>query len=462
MSTRNVQNSTTAAPDRHRRTAPSMSDIPAIPDHPVIQTARFLSRPDVFLERGWHRYGDMFRARILGFGTGRHVVLSHPRHVEQIYKSSPQALRLGEIAKKPVIPIAGPNSLLALDQPEHLRHRKLLLPPFHGQRMLAYADIVGEATRRSIAGWPIGTPFALRPHMAEITLEVIMRAVFGLDPGPRYRELHDQLLRMIDASLPLTLALVFPVLRRDFGPVRAWSTMQRAKARVDAMLYEEIADRRRPGATEGRADILSMLVDARDADGDALTDEEIHDELVTMLLAGHETTASALGWAFDLLLHHPRALERLREELHAGDDRYLDAVVTETLRVRPVVATSQRVLTEAQEFDGIRIDAGVTVLCSIWAIHRRPEIYDDPVAFQPERFLDGRPPTYEWVPFGGGVRRCIGANFAPMEMREVIRHVILAAELSAADPELEKPYNRVVLMAPRNGTVAVCHGGGPR
>lgn len=429
--------------------------IPAVRAPGWIQTAQFLVRPDRFLESNWERHGDVFAARIHGFGTGRHVVLAHHDLVEQVYKGSPRALRLGEVAKKPVTPIAGPHSLLALDQPEHLRHRKLLLPPFHGQRMLAYAGIMEEATQRSLDEWPIGTPFSLRPRMADITLEVVMRAVFGVERGDRYDELAQGLLRMIENKLPVSLGLVFPVLRRDLGPIRAWSDMTRAKARVEALLYAEIADRRRPGATEGREDILSMLVDARDADGQGMADEEIHDELITMLLAGHETTASALAWTFDLLLHHPEVLQRLRTELQAGQEDYLDAVVSESLRLRPVVATSQRVVSEPIEIGGREMQPGTTILCAIWLIHRRADLYPEPLAFRPARFLGQRPPTYEWIPFGGGVRRCIGANFAPMEMRTVLRHIVLNAELDPASPKFEEPHNRVVLLAPRNGTMAV-------
>lgn len=429
--------------------------IPAVRAPGWMQTAQFLARPDRFLESNWERHGDVFTARIHGFGTGRHLVLAHHDLVEQVYKGSPKALRLGEVARKPVTPIAGPHSLLALDQPEHLRHRKLLLPPFHGQRMLAYAGIMEEATQRSLERWPIDTPFPLRPRMADITLEVVMRAVFGVERGERYDELTDVLLRMIENKLPVSLALVFPPLRRDLGPIHAWSDMTRAKARAGELLYAEITERRRPGATEGREDILSMLVDARDADGQGMSDDEIHDELITMLLAGHETTASALAWTFDLLLHHPEVLRRLRIELQAGQEDYLDAVVSESLRLRPVVATSQRVVSEPIEIGGHEVELGTTILCAIWLIHRRADLYPEPLSFRPERFLGQRPPTYEWIPFGGGVRRCIGANFAPMEMRTVLRHIILNAELDPASPDLERPHNRVVLLAPRNGTMAI-------
>lgn len=420
-----------------------------------IQTAQFLARPDLFLERNHRRYGDVFGVRIKGFGTGKHVVISDPKLIEQVFRGSPRALRLGEVAKRPVIPLAGPNSLLAIDAPVHLAHRKILNPPFHGKRMLAYEGIMAEAADRSLAQWPLNQPFPLRPRFADITMEVIMRAVFGLDRGSRHDELSETLLKMISSNIPLSLALTFPRLRRDFGPVRAWSDMLRAKARADALIYDEIATRRRAEDLAEREDILSMLLAARYEDGEPMSDEEIHDELVTMLLAGHETTASALAWAFDLLLHHPAALARLREELAAGEEAYLDAVVNESLRVRPVVATSQRVVSEPIEIDGYAFSPGMTILSAIWLVHRRPDLYPEPLAFRPERFLGVRPATYEWIPFGGGVRRCIGANFAPMEMKVVIKRIVTQSELTPARSELERPRNRVVLLAPRHGTMAI-------
>jgi cytochrome P450 len=231
--------------------------------------------------------------------------------------------------------------------------------------------------------------------------------------------------------------------------------MLSARARTDLLIYDEIANRRRAEDLGEREDILSMLLAARYDDGTAMSDEEIHDELITMLLAGHDTTATALAWTFDLLLHHPSVLGRLREELAAGEDGYLDAVISESLRVRPVVATSQRVVSETLELDGYRFAAGTTLLSAIWLVHRRADLYPDPLQFRPERFLDVRPPTYEWIPFGGGVRRCIGANFARMEMKVVVKRVIAQAELVPARSELERPRNRVVLLAPRHGTKVI-------
>ncbi|UTI66737.1 cytochrome P450 [Paraconexibacter antarcticus] len=421
----------------------------------ALQAAEFLARPGVFLERNWHQYGDVFSLRIKGFGTGRHVVLADPAMIEQVFKGSPTDLRLGEVADKFLTPITGPSSLLVLDGDEHLAHRRLILPPFHGERMLAYAGIMAEATDRSIERWPLDEPFALRPRMADITMEVVMRTVFGVEQGHRYQELSAALLTLLgNTNVANVLSLAFPRLRRDFGPIRTWSNFQRDKARVDTLLNAEIA-RRRQSDLDDREDILSMLLLANRRDGAKLSDDELHDELITMLLAGHETTASALAWTFDLLLHHPEVLATLQDSLRRGDDSYLEATVQEALRLRPVVATSQRILHAPMAVGDHELPSGITILAGIWLVHRRPDIYPDPLAFRPERFLNKRPGTYTWIPFGGGVRRCIGANFAPMEMKVVLRQVLTQVNLTAASPKLERPVNRVVLLAPRHGTMAI-------
>lgn len=431
----------------------SSSAIPRCRAPGWVQTAQFMARPDIFLERNWRRYGDVFGARIYSWGTGNQVVIADPQLIKQVYRGSPSFLRLGEVAGKPVRVIVGPNSLLALDGPEHLRHRKLMMPPLHGERLRQYHDIIVDATDRSLEGWPVGRPFPLRPRMADITLEVIMRAIFGVERGRRYDELHGAVLQVIENNLPVNLAIAFPALRRNFGPVRAWSTFRDAKARVAALLYDEIATRRRANDLDQRSDILSMLLLARYTDGTPMTDEELHDELLTLLLAGHETTSTALAWTFDLLLHNPATLRRLTDEFSAGDERYLVAVVREALRVRPVVATSQRVLREPMKLGGYALDSGVTLLLAIWLVHRRPELYPDPEAFRPERFLEQEPGTYEWIPFGGGVRRCIGDSLAQMEMQVILKRILTQVKLEPANPDLERPRNRFVLLAPKQGTM---------
>lgn len=445
MSTATAPHSSSVAQIARR----NASSIPGPSAPSWVQTAQFAARPDRFLEREWRRHGDTFRARIRGFGTGRNIFLADPEMIEQVFKGSATALRLGEIAGIPVVPVAGRSSLLALDGDEHLRHRKMVLPPFHGERMRKYTSVTAEAAERSLATWPTDQPFALRPKMADITMEVIMRAVFGVERGERQDRLSRAALSLLEIDLAGTLALTFPRLRRDFGPVRAWSRLQEHKTTADAVIYEEIAARRTATDLAEREDILSMLLQTE------MTDDEVHDELITMLIAGHETTATALSWAFDLLLHHPDVLARLQREIAAGDEDYLHAVVHEVLRLRPVVATAQRVVREPVRVGPYEIEDGTTLFCAIWLVHRRADLYPEPLAFRPERFLDRRPGTYEWIPFGGGVRRCIGANFAPMEMRTVLKHILTHATLEPASPKLEEPRNKVVLLAPRNGTVVI-------
>lgn len=430
----------------------SVDEIPGPPRASSwLQTAQFTWRPDRFMERNWARYGDIFRARIRGWGTGDDVFVAHPELVEQMFRARPTAMRLGEIAGIAVTPIAGPDSILSLDAPKHLEHRKVMNPPFHGERMRRYHDVIVEAADRSIASWPVGTPFALHPHFTAMTMDVIMSAVFGIGQGSRHDELSEIAARLVaPPSLAAKLALSFPAMRRDLGPSRHWSTFEEDKARADALIYDEIATRRRAGDLADRNDIMSQLLLT------SFSDQEIHDELITLIIAGHETTGTALAWTFDLLLHHPAVMARLRDELANGDEEYLEAVVHEALRLRPVVSTAQRVVREPVQIGDYEIPPGITMFAAIWVVNRRPDVYGpDPLAFRPERFLGKRPGTYTWIPFGGGVRRCLGSNFAPTEMKIVIKQVLAATDLAPARPELEEPVNRVVLLAPKHGTMAI-------
>lgn len=403
------------------------------------------------MERNWRRYGDIFRARILTWGTGRAVFIADPSMVEQMFRASPHALHLGEIAGTAVTPIAGPDSILSLDAPKHLEHRKVVNPPFHGARMQRYVDIMAEAADRSIASWPVGTPFALHERFTDMSMDVIMSAVFGIERGDRHTRMSRAAGDLIDpGSLLGRLALNMPRLRRDFGPFDHWSTFQAHKALADELIYAEMALRRRAQDLAEREDILSLLLQT------PFSDSEVHDELITLIIAGHETTGTALAWTFDLLLHHPRVMQRLREELAAGGEEYLEAVVQEALRLRPVVATAQRVVKQQIALGEYLIEPGTTLFAANWLVHRRDDLYGpDPYAFRPERFLGVRPGTYEWIPFGGGVRRCLGANFAPTEMKVIIRQVVAQTQLEPASPKLERPLNRVVLLAPKNGTMAI-------
>ncbi len=324
----------------------------------------------------------------------------------------------------------GAHSLLTLDGEEHMRQRKLLLPPFHGERVRGYAELVAEIAGREVESWPLGRPFALRESMQRITLEVILRAVFGVREEERLRRFRALLPPLGEVS---TLLLFSPWMQRDLGPRSPWGRFLRDRAAVDALIYEEIALRREAADLSQSDDVLSLLLQARDEDGRAMSDVELRDELMTLLTAGHETTATGLSWAFERLVRTPDVMARTVECLSEDDgDAYLEAVVKETLRIRPVIVDVARKVSVDWEVEGYDVPAGTLVMPAIAAIHRRPDLWERPLELRPERFLSGEVEPYSWIPFGGGVRRCIGAAFALMEMRVVLRAVLERMEVRRA------------------------------
>jgi cytochrome P450 len=329
-----------------------------------------------------------------------------------------------------------------------------MLPPFHGERMRAYEGTIAAVAATEVEGWPRGDAFELRERMQAITLEVILAAVFGVAEGERHDRLRDLLGRVLEQTRrPLASALA--VLTRPLGRFGPYAPFQRLLDETDAVLATEIADRRRDPRLGEREDILSMLVAARFADGSAMDDRDIRDQLMTLLLAGHETTATALAWAFDLLLRHPPALERLRTEVDAGEQDYLRAVIAESLRLRPVIPLAGRRLRGELQVDGFTLPAGTDVTPAIWLTHTREDLYPAPLEFRPERFLDSAPETYAWIPFGGGVRRCLGASFAEFEMRIVLRETLRRCELRGARRRPEGIARRNITFSPRHGTPVV-------
>jgi cytochrome P450 len=424
--------------------------VPEVPLSKPVQTARFVFRPIPFLERWRAELGETYRANL--FGPGDVVFLSDPESIKKLFTAD----RVNTIAPGRNIilaPLLGKGSLLLQEGEEHLRRRKLMLPPFHGERMRGYETVIAEATDRAIAGWPMGTEFSLHPSMQAITLDVILTAVFGVEDAERRDALRDALVEILGASAsPAAVGFATPGVRK-LPPFRSIATAIR---RADELLYAEIAEHRRHPDLAERDDILSMLLTARFEDGSEMSDTELRDQLMTLLLAGHETTATGLAWTFDLLVHHPAALTRLEVELAAGEHEYLDAVVEESLRVRPVVPFTGRLLKQDSELGGYHFPAGTTILVGIYLAHSRDDVYPDPHAFRPERMLEeGAPETYSWIPFGGGTRRCIGAAFAQMEMRIAIETILRSVRLEAASPELEKPVRRNVTLSPANGTRVV-------
>jgi cytochrome P450 len=419
-----------------------------------MMTAGFMLTPTRFLDSCKRRCGDYFTLRPAA--DRLLVVTADPDAVEQIFKGDPNLLYAGE-GNVPLAPMLGPGSTLLLDGPEHMRHRRLLLPPFHGERMRKYGDAMREAAEREIARWPRDRPFAVLPSMQAITLEVIMRAVFGFDDPERRERIGAPLRGLLDtvASRPRVLALALTANR--YGPRSPWGRFLAVRERADALLYEAIAERRRDPAAADGEDILSLLLAARDEEGRPLTDEELRDELMTLLVAGHETTATALAWTLERLTRTPEVLAKLVAEHEQGGEEYLDATIKETLRLRPVVPAVARRLQAPMRIGSWDLPAGVTVGPSIYLMHRREDIYPDPLAYRPERFLDDPPGTYEWIPFGGGVRRCLGASFATFEMKAVLRAALDSVRLrDAAGARPEGVTRRAITFAPtRGGRIAV-------
>ena len=395
------------------------------------------------------RYGDLFTVRLLAFGVG--VYVSDPDEIRALFTGDQSDLRAGE-ANSPLSPVLGERSVLILDGPEHLRHRRLLLPSFGGAAMPGFREVIREVAEAEVARWRVGERFVARERMRALTFEVIVRAVFGVTEPARIERLRGRLVALLDMA---PLFLMPEVLRRDLGGWSPWGRFQRRLRAADALLYEEIARRRADPDLDERADVLSLLLRARDEAGEPMTDRELRDELMTMLLAGHETTATALAFAFDLLPRHPDVLARLRDELAGGDEAYLEAIVTETLRLRPVIDSSERTLTRPRTIGGFELPAGIRVYPAIALVQRRPDLYPQPEAFRPERFLDGRVEAYAWLPFGGGIRRCIGAGLAAAEMAEVIRTVVTRVELRPTRAEPDRVVLRGITLAPQHGTPVV-------
>jgi cytochrome P450 len=428
---------------------------PGPAEPPVVQTMRWLLRPISFLESCRRRYGDAFSVTFLGFETPL-VMLAGPEAIRALYGNAAHGLPAGRTLA--LLPILGPRSLLLLEGRDHLARRRVMLPPFHGERMRAYEAIVREVVARDVATWPEGKPFAVHAHMQRVTLEVILRAVFGVTDAERGARLADRLGRLLADTASAGLQFGVLLARRLGGP-DPLARIQAQRREIDAMLDVEIAERR----ADPREDILSLLVAARFEGGEPMDDAEIRDQLMTLLLAGHETTATGLAWTFDLLVRHPAVLERLVAAVDAGDQAYVRAVVTESLRLRPVVPLAGRRLAAPLQVDGHELPAGTDVTPAIWLAHTRADRYPEPYAFRPERFLDGAPSTYAWVPFGGGVRRCVGAAFAEMEMRIALEEILRRRTVRAASGRAERVARRNVTFSPAGGTrvIAVTRGRTP-
>lgn len=418
---------------------------PALPA--LVQTALWFARPVGFLEWCGRRYGDVFTLRLApGPPT---VMVSEPRLVERVLALPADTASTGE-ENAVLAPLLGDRSVLMLDGPEHLRQRRLLLPWFHGERMRRHGGAIAAVVRAEVARWPAGRPFPLLPRMRDVAFEVILRVVFGLEESERLDELRRSLRRLLAMG---GTWMAVPALRRDAGPLRPWGRFVELKARVDALLVEEVRRRRAAGPAGAAGDgAIDQLLDGMD-------DAELVDALMTLLVAGHETTATSLAWCFELLLRRPDLVARLREELAAGSGALLDAVVRETLRLRPAFRYTSRRLRRPLELGGHTIPAGVAAGACIYLAHRRSDRYDDPGAFRPERFLAAAPVAGAWAPFGGGVRRCVGASFAAYEMAVIVRTVLETARLRPASARPERIGVRAIMLVPARGARVVLERG---
>jgi cytochrome P450 len=411
------------------------------------------TRPLAYTERLRARYGKRFTTRFPG--SPPFVVMSDPDEIKEVFMAPPDVLHPGE-GSRVLEPLVGKNSVILLDEGPHMEQRKLVLPAFHGEKMARLSGLMAEVAEREVRSWPNGGSIPLQPRMQRLTLEIILRAVFGLDPGPRLEALRERLGavlafgdRPISLMPPAPEGLVTRILE-SVGPFAEFSRLQRE---TDALLFEQIDERR--NENEQRDDVLAMLLEARHEDDSPMSDQELRDELMTLLVAGHETTASSLGWAFERLTREPRIRSRLVDELDSNGDAYLVATIQETLRCRPVLPNVEPRLVKAPfEVGGWRYPPGVCLVPNSYLVHHDPEIYPDPYEFRPERFLDEPPGTYTWIPFGGGRRRCIGASFAMLEMQIVIRTVLTHRELRPAKDGTEHASRRNITVRPGEGALA--------
>jgi cytochrome P450 len=430
-----------------------MLRLPPGPRQPAaIQTLGWWSRPQSFMERCRARYGKRFTIRLLS--TPPFVMLSDPGDVKELFTAPPDVLHPGEGARI-LEPVVGKNSVILLDEDPHLSQRRLMLPAFHGEKMERLTGVMREVAEREAASWPRDEPVALHPRLQALTMEVILRAVFGLDEGARLTGLRERLTEIL--ALGSGPSGMFPFLQVNLGRLTPWARFVRLRDEADQLIFELI-DERRQDASE-RDDILSMLLAARHEDGSPMSPQELRDELMTLLVAGHETTASELAWAFERLAREPAVVARLVDELDRGDgDAYLTATVQETLRRRPVLPNAApRLVKKPVEIGGWTYPAGVCVVANSYLIQHDPEIYPDPYAFRPERFLDEAPGTYTWTPFGGGRRRCLGASFAMLEMKLVLASVLAECEVRPGAERLELSRRRSITLSPRRGATTVLH-----
>lgn len=420
----------------------------------VAQSLNWMFRPIRFLERCREQLGPIFSIRLNG--ATNLVVVADPRGAREVLEGHPEIFHSGA-ANQLFRPVVGSNSLLLLDGAEHMAHRRILLPSFRGGHVRQFTEMIESVTHQRVAAWPRGEPFALAPEMEAITFETIMSIVFGPKHDPRHERLGELVPKMMDrADTPFTLV---PAMRRQMMGMSPFARLMKVVNEVDALLYEMIAERCADPAVWAGDDVLSALIQATHEDGTPLVDREVRDEILTMLMAGYETTTSALTWSFERLVRSPAALDRLIGEIERGEEDYLEAVVKETLRQRPVVPLAARKLQAPVTLHGYTIPKGTVLMASIYLVHQDPVVYPEPDEFRPERFLGGGPTAGAWIPFGGGVRRCLGASLAQLEMKIVLQTVLSEVALRAPDGKPEPIARRRFTFVPKHQGMVIA---GPR
>ena len=436
--------------------------------HPWVQTFQWLTNPLEYMETCAKNYGDIFTLRI-GPVFAPQVFISNPKAIGQIFSTDPKQLDSGEAAgiKSPLL---GQQSMLALSGKPHQRQRKLLTPPLHGERMLAYSQAIADITEQVTSQWQVGEPFKVLPSMQAISFQVILSAVFGLESGLRYEKLKALLLAILNPQQPffLAMAIVFPSLQTDLGAWSPWGKFLRLKEQMDELIYAEIQERKEQ-PDPSRSDILSLMMAARDEEGQPMTDVELRDELITLLVAGHETTATSLAWALYWIHHLPLVREKLLQELDSLGEKpdpniifrlpYLNAVCSETLRLYPVAMLAlNRVVKSPLEIMDYQLQPGTLIIPCIYLTHHREDLYPDSKQFKPERFLERQFTSSEYLPFGGGNRRCIGMAFALLEMKLVLATVLSNWQMALADTKAVQPTRKGALLGPSGGVPMVVTG----
>ena len=439
---------------------------------PLIQTLEWMAHPLEYMEACAQRYGDIFTLRLGPVFTPQ-IFVSNPQAIQQIFTTDPKQLDSGEAAgiKSPLL---GQQSLLALDGKPHQRQRKLLTPPLHGERMQAYGQLICDITKQVTNQWLFDEPFSVLSSMQVISFQVILKAVFGLDEGPRSEKLKEMLIAILNPKKPLlrVLMLLFPFLRRDLGSWSPWGNFMRKRHQIDELIYAEIRERKEQ-PDPSRSDILSLMMSAHDEQGQPMTDVELRDELMTLLVAGHETTATSLSWALYWIHHVPQVREKLLQELDTLGENpdpntifrlpYLNAVCSETLRLYPVATLAlNRVVKSPLKIMNYQLEPGILLTPCIYLTHHREDLYPDPKQFKPERFLSRQFTQYEYLPFGGGNRRCIGMALALFEMKLVLATVLSRWQMELADSKPVQPVRKGLLLGPSGGVPMMVKGMRPQ